>query len=440
MLEQKERSRAAASKESDDWVELVPESDETEFVGYDTLETTTEILRYRRVKTAKREFYQIVLGQTPFYAESGGQVGDKGYLEANGHKIEIEDTRKENNLIVHIVAQLPADPALTFRAVVDSEKRQSTANNHSATHLMHAALRQVLGSHVEQKGSLVDDEKLRFDFSHFAKLSDEEIKQVEDIVNKKIRENIKLTEARSMPVEQAREMGAMALFGEKYGDFVRVISFDPAYSVELCGGTHVQATGQIGLFKVISESAIAAGVRRIEGITAGTALQFLNQHILLIEEIKGLVKNPVDVIKGVKNLIDENKRIEEEVDKLKKEKVASMKDVFVKSLIQKEGFQLLITKIDADAASIKDLAFIIKAEVPSVVLLFAYVNEGKPGISLLIGDQVQTQKSWNAGQIVRELAKEIQGGGGGQPGFATAGGSKPEGIQAVIDKARILFN
>ncbi len=439
MEEQKERSRAAASKESDDWV-AIAEGDETEFVGYDQLETFTNILRYRRVKTAKREFYQLVLDRTPFYAESGGQVGDQGYLECENEKIAIEDTRKENNLVVHVVASLPSNPSATFKAVVNAEIRQATANNHSATHLMHAALRTVLGPHVEQKGSLVDHEKLRFDFSHFSRLTPEEIQQVEDLVNAKIQANIHLTENRNMPIEKAREMGAMALFGEKYGDFVRVISFDPSYSTELCGGTHVPATGSIGLFKIISESAIAAGVRRIEAITSNNALQFFNKHISLIDEVKELVKNPVDVIRGVKNLLDENKRLEDMLEKLKREKVAMLHKSLLAKLEEKDGYRLLITHIDADAATIKDLAFELKAEVANAVLLFAYVNEGKPGLSLLIGDEIQKSKGWNAGQLVRDLAKDIQGGGGGQPGFATAGGSKPEGIEAALQKAKALFS
>lgn len=441
LLEQKERSRQAASKDTDDWVMVGQEANSTLFLGYDTLEADCEVIKYRRVKTAKKTYYQIVLNQTPFYAESGGQLGDSGSLVSDsGEVVVVEDTVKENNLVVHIIASLPSDPSATFTARVDAEKRRLTANNHSATHLLHAALRSVLGTHVEQKGSLVDSERLRFDFAHFSKMTDEEITAVEDIVNRKIRENIALGEYRDLPIEKAKEMGAMALFGEKYGDFVRVITFDPNYSIELCGGTHVHSTGQIGLFKLVSESAIAAGVRRIEAITADTALAFYNKQLELIDQIKLLVKNPVDVIRGVNNLIEENAKLSKEVEELRRLRVLAMKDELKSKIIAGNGTNVLVVRIDGDASSAKELAFALKAETSNFIGLFGYVADGKPGLTLIIDEEVAKAKQLNAGQMVKDLAKEIRGGGGGQPFFATAGGSLPDGLSTALDKGQQLLS
>ncbi len=441
LLEQKERSRQAASKDTDDWVMVGQEANSTLFLGYDTLEADCEVIKYRRVKTAKKTYYQIVLNQTPFYAESGGQLGDSGSLVSDsGEVVVVEDTVKENNLVVHIIASLPSDPSATFTARVDAEKRRLTANNHSATHLLHAALRSVLGTHVEQKGSLVDSERLRFDFAHFSKMTDEEITAVEDIVNRKIRENIALGEYRDLPIEKAKEMGAMALFGEKYGDFVRVITFDPNYSIELCGGTHVHSTGQIGLFKLVSESAIAAGVRRIEAITADTALAFYNKQLELIDQIKLLVKNPVDVIRGVNNLIEENAKLSKEVEELRRLRVLAMKDELKSKIIAGNGTNVLVVRIDGDASSAKELAFALKAETSNFIGLFGYVADGKPGLTLIIDEEVAKAKQLNAGQMVKDLAKEIRGGGGGQPFFATAGGSLPDGLSSALDKGQQLLS
>lgn len=441
LLEQKERSRQAASKDTDDWVMVGQEANSTLFLGYDTLEADCEVIKYRRVKTAKKTYYQIVLNQTPFYAESGGQVGDSGSLVSDsGETVVVEDTVKENNLVVHIVASLPSDPSATFTARVDAEKRRLTANNHSATHLLHAALRSVLGTHVEQKGSMVDSERLRFDFAHFSKMSDEEITAVEDIVNRKIRENIALGEYRDLPIEKAKEMGAMALFGEKYGDFVRVITFDPNYSIELCGGTHVHSTGQIGLFKLVSESAIAAGVRRIEAITADTALAFYNKQLELIDQIKLLVKNPVDVIRGVNNLIEENAKLSKEVEELRRLRVLAMKDELKSKIIAGNVSNVLVVRIDGDASAAKELAFALKAETSNFIGLFGYVADGKPGLTLIIDEEVAKAKQLNAGQMVKDLAKEIRGGGGGQPFFATAGGSLPDGLNTALDKGQQLLS
>ena len=441
LLEQKERSRQAASKDTDDWVMVGQEANSTLFLGYDTLEADCEVIKYRRVKTAKKTYYQIVLNQTPFYAESGGQLGDSGSLVSDsGEVVVVEDTVKENNLVVHIIASLPSDPSATFTARVDAEKRRLTANNHSATHLLHAALRSVLGTHVEQKGSLVDSERLRFDFAHFSKMTDEEITAVEDIVNRKIRENIALGEYRDLPIEKAKEMGAMALFGEKYGDFVRVITFDPNYSIELCGGTHVHSTGQIGLFKLVSESAIAAGVRRIEAITADTALAFYNKQLELIDQIKLLVKNPVDVIRGVNNLIEENAKLSKEVEELRRLRVLAMKDELKSKIIAGNGTNVLVVRIDGDASSAKELAFALKAETSNFIGLFGYVADGKPGLTLIIDEEVAKAKQLNAGQMVKDLAKKIRGGGGGQPFFATAGGSLPDGLSSALDKGQQLLS
>jgi alanyl-tRNA synthetase len=432
---QKERSRQAAAKDTDDWVMVGSEESETRFVGYDLLETDVEIVKYRRVKTSKRTYYQMVFNQTPFYAESGGQAGDTGWLLNGDEVLEVENTVKENNLSMHIVSKLPADCSAGFTARVDVAKRTATANNHSATHLLHAALRQVLGTHVEQKGSLVDPERLRFDFAHFAKLTDSELAAVEALVNERIRANINRIEHRSIAIEKARQMGAMALFGEKYGDVVRVVAFDPQYSVELCGGTHVEATGQIGLLKIVSESAIAAGVRRIEAITGSSALEWYNQQVNLVEQIKVLVKNPADVIRGVNNILDENQRLNKELEELRRQKVDVMKRELLERLETVNGARFLATRIDADAAVAKDLAFAMKAQADRLFVLLAYVADGKPGLSLLISDDLVAERSLNAGQIVRALAKEIRGGGGGQPGFATAGGSMPEGIDAALGLA-----
>lgn len=432
---QKERSRQAAAKDTDDWVMVGSEESETRFVGYDLLEIDVEIVKYRRVKTSKRTYYQMVFNQTPFYAESGGQAGDTGWLLNGDEVLEVENTVKENNLSMHIVSKLPADCSAGFTARVDAAKRTATANNHSATHLLHAALRQVLGTHVEQKGSLVDPERLRFDFAHFAKLTDSELAAVEALVNERIRANINRIEHRSIAIEKARQMGAMALFGEKYGDVVRVVAFDPQYSVELCGGTHVEATGQIGLLKIVSESAIAAGVRRIEAITGSSALEWYNQQVNLVEQIKVLVKNPADVIRGVNNILDENQRLNKELEELRRQKVDVMKRELLERLETVNGVRFLATRIDADAAVAKDLAFAMKAQADRLFVLLAYVADGKPGLSLLISDDLVAERSLNAGQIVRALAKEIRGGGGGQPGFATAGGSMPEGIDAALGLA-----
>ncbi|MBK7031364.1 MAG: alanine--tRNA ligase [Bacteroidales bacterium] len=434
--EQKNRSRQDANVETDDWVELIP-SDKSEFLGYDTTEAEVRILKYRKVIAKGKEIYQLVFDKTPFYAESGGQVGDTGIVESTFEKIEIFDTRKENNLVVHLSEVPPQNPLVPFIAKVSSEKRTQTANNHSATHLLHYALRTILGAHVEQKGSYVSPDHLRFDFSHFQKLSQEEISQVETMVNKLIRENDALDEKRAVSMKQAQELGALAFFGEKYGDQVRVIRFGS--SVELCGGTHVKATGQIGSFRIVSESAIAAGVRRIEAITAAKVEDFIHEQDLILEQLKNLVKNPVDPLKAVQQLIDQNTDLRKQLDAMNAEKALRVKDQLIASKENIGGIHFISTVSDLDPASIKDLAFALRDSVENLFLVIANESDGKAGLSVMISDDLVKSKGLNAGQIVRELAKNIQGGGGGQPNFATAGGKDASGIPAALSQARNLL-
>ncbi|OQX78995.1 MAG: alanine--tRNA ligase [Bacteroidetes bacterium 4484_249] len=434
--EQKNRSRQAAVKDTEDWIILKEGVEKTEFVGYESLEVETEIVRYRKIKEKKKEFYQIVLDKTPFYAESGGQVGDKGYLENGDQKTHIENTQKENELIIHITKELPAVLNGKFYAVVDKTKRLLTANNHSATHLMHAALRKILGSHVEQKGSLVDENHLRFDFSHFSKLTDEEISEIESIVNEKIRENIPLIEKRNVAMDDALKMGAVALFGEKYGDTVRVITFNKDFSVELCGGTHVPATGQIGFFKIISESAIAAGIRRIEAITAVKAEEFINENIKIVNDLKIIFKSQKNVVKGVQALIDHNNELQKEINILNKEKASGVKSSLLNNIEKIGDINFIAKKVDLDANNIKDLAFKLKNEVDNLFLVLGSEQKGKATLTIIISDNLVKEKDLNAGNIIREISKEIQGGGGGQPHFATAGGKNPGGLEKAFKKAR----
>jgi alanyl-tRNA synthetase len=435
LQEQKNRSRQAAEIDTDDWV-IVRKGEESGFLGYETLECEAEILKYRKIKTKKKEYYQIVLNQTPFYAESGGQVGDRGVLVNDGEKVFVEDTQKENTLIIHITEKLPSDLSATFTAKVDGEKRRMTMNNHSATHLMHTALKRVLGSHVEQRGSLVDEKRLRFDFSHFSKMTDEEIRKVERMVNAKIRENIPISEQRDVPIADAKEMGAAALFGEKYGDFVRVITFDPAYSIELCGGTHVPATGQIGMFKIISEAAIAAGIRRIEAVTADVLEEMVYEQEDLIGGLKEIFKNQKDLVKSAQALLDEKKALEQQIDEMKREKVAGLKFELKKQALNINGVNFIATKLDGDAQTAKDLAFQMKDIVDDLFLVIGTESDGKANLTLIIAENITKEKGLNAGQIIREIAGEIQGGGGGQPHFATAGGKNPAGIEKAFEKAK----
>jgi alanyl-tRNA synthetase len=438
MEEQKNRSRQAAVVDKEDWV-IINDVKEIEFVGYDALSINSKIVKYRKIKAKDKEFFQVVLAVTPFYAESGGQAGDKGYLESGGKKYFVDNTIKENDLIIHLLKTIPEDLNSEILAVVDEKKRMSTANNHSATHLLHSALRKVLGDHVEQKGSLVDDDRLRFDFAHFSKLTDVEIAKVEELVNSKIRKNIKLEEFRNIPVAEAKNMGAIALFGEKYGDNVRVISFDRNYSMELCGGTHVQATGEIGLFKIVSESAIAAGVRRIEAVTACKAELFVNDYIKIVEELRNLLKGSRDVVKNVETLIDQNNTLNRQIADFQKEKSSSIKTDLLKNIEHKNGVNMLISIADLDTQSLKNLAFELKNEVNNLFLVLVSGYEGKPSITVMLSESLLKDKNLNAVNIVRELAKEINGGGGGQEFYATAGGKNLDGIDKVIVKAKTIL-
>ena len=433
MQAQKDRSRSAAAQETDDWIEI-RKIDQTEFLGYDKLDAEIRIARYRKVTQKKKSFYQLVFDQTPFYGESGGQVGDSGYIEFDGVKTHIFDTQKENNLIVHLVEKLPENPEEHFKAFVDVKRRRNIANNHTATHLLHAALREVLGTHVEQKGSLVNADHLRFDFSHFQKMTDEEIGKVEEIVNAKIRENAMREENRAMPIEEAKATGAMMLFGEKYGEAVRVIKFGE--SVELCGGTHVEATGQIGLLKIVSESAIAAGVRRIEAITASRAEKYINDQLNVLKNIKESIKGSKDIVESVMNLIKENTELSKQIENFQRESLKIVKANLKSKVLLEHDINIIADKIEVDNAGlVKDLAFQLKGEVENMFLVIGADINGKPNLTIMISDNIVAEKGLNAGQIVREAAKEIKGGGGGQSFYATAGGKDINGLEAAIEKA-----
>ncbi len=440
MQEQKKRSKADAVKEMGDWV-VVKESDKPiDFVGYDYLVTSSKILRYRIIKQKGKDKIQIVLDKTPFYAESGGQVGDSGLLISANEKIQVLDTQKENDLIVHFIDKLPENLNAEFEAKVDAHKRLMTVNNHSATHLMHAALRKVLGTHVEQRGSLVNEKQLRFDFSHFAKLTEEEITEIERMVNERIRENIALDAQVNVPIEKAKELGAMALFGEKYGEYVRVVTFDKNYSVELCGGTHVKATGQIGLFKIVSESSVAAGIRRIEAITAEASEQMVNAQEKVLSELKEVLKNPKDVVEAVQSVVDEKNKLAKQLEAFQKEQVQNLKADLKAKAVKADGMTKIFAKVALpNADALKQLTHDLKREEKNAFIIIAADIGGKPQIAVGIDEELVKSKNLNAGQIVRDLAKNINGGGGGQPFFATAGGSKLEGLEDVIRQANSIF-
>jgi len=440
MEEQKQRSKADAAQETGDWI-TVHDEDSVEFVGYDVNETQARIIKYREIKEKKNTVYQVVLDQTPFYGESGGQVGDKGTLTSDSETVKVLDTQKENDLIVHYTNKVPDNPAATFEASIDTTRRDLIRNNHSATHLLHQALRDVLGNHVQQKGSLVSDKVLRFDFSHFAKVEPEQLVGIEKIVNEHIRKNIQLDEKRYVPIEEAKGMGATALFGEKYGEFVRVITFDPEYSVELCGGTHVNATGDIGILKITSESAVAAGVRRIEALTGPGAFAYVQEQEKLLKSVKDLLKNPKDLEKAVNALLDDQKKLSKEIEALHNKQAGQVKDNLigdVKSLGDVNALVAKVTLPNADA--LKKLSFEMKNEVENLFAVLAADIAGKPQIAVVIDESLVSSKDLNAGQIVRELAREIKGGGGGQPFFATAGGKDLAGLDAVVTKANEIVS
>lgn len=443
---QKARSRNAAASETGDWI-TVNEIDKVEFIGYDSFECESKITKYRKITTKTSVQFQIVLDKTPFYAESGGQVGDMGKLVFKNTPIEIEviNTKKENDLIIHFTNDdVEEIMALLFNqssvlASINKENRILTTNNHSATHILQSALRQVLGSHIQQKGSLVNSELLRFDFSHFTKMTDVEIAKVEEIANQKIRENIALDEKRNIPIKQALELGSTALFGEKYGDFVRVITFDPAYSIELCGGTHVSATGQIGLLKIISESSVAAGVRRIEAVTADGAEKIISEKLKTIQEIAEKLKNPKDLLKAIDGLLEEKANLEKKIEKYEAEQVALIVSQLISKTESKNGVNFLAQKLDVPSAeAVKNIAFGLKNKIENLFCVLVAITDEKPHIAVMISDNLVKDKGLNASNIVRELAKEIQGGGGGQPFFATAGGKDVNGLAKVLEKANTI--
>ncbi len=440
LQEQKERSRGAAKVESDDWQELLPGVEE-EFVGYDMLEADVRIARYRRVKAKDKEFYQLVFDRTPFYGESGGQAGDTGELKIENLKLKIVNTKKENGLIVHIVdaeefSALNSQFSILnsqFKASVDAYKRQATACNHSATHLMHYALRQVLGDHVEQKGSSVDADRLRFDFSHFAKLSHEEIRDVERRVNAMIRQCLPLEEHRAMPIAEAQKLGAMALFGEKYGDKVRVVKYGP--SIEFCGGTHVANTGMIGSFRIVAEGAIAAGMRRIEAVTAAAAERYADEQQEMIASLTDMFKGTKDLAASIAKLQEENGKLKIENGKLKEEKAAGVAKSFADRL---KASPILVERVDFDVNTVKDAMMALRNDNPDMAMVLGSVTDGKPALLIVLG-QSRVDGGLNAGQMVRTLGKEIQGGGGGQPHFATAGGKNPDGLDKALALAKTLI-
>jgi alanyl-tRNA synthetase len=431
--DQKERSRMATQMDTEDWIILDPHASGS-FIGYDQIRADIRIARYRQVKSKGSVSYQLVFDRTPFYAESGGQIGDTGFITYNHENIPILDTKKEGNLILHITSQLPSDPSASFTGTVDLEKRMQTAQNHSATHLLHHALRDVLGRHVEQKGSFVGPNHLRFDFSHFQKVSDTELAQVEAIVNQQIRENHILQENRMVPMEKALEMGALAFFGEKYGEQVRVIRFGE--SVELCGGTHVLATGQIGLFKIVAEEATAAGVRRIEAITGDTALTYLNEHVAIVKELKHLLKNSQNVVKAVQDLLETNNGMQKKLDELHREKIKQLEENLIQRSEKIGDINFIGEIVDLNAESIRDIAFRMRNKIPDLFMVLGAKIENKAHLAIMISDILVQTRNFHAGTLIRELALEIQGGGGGQPYFATAGGKFPDGLSAAIKKAK----
>lgn len=428
MTAQKERSRAATKLSTDDWTVL--EDDELqEFVGYDYTSADVRITRYRKVSAKNREFYQLVLSLTPFYPEGGGQVGDSGVLVQGDQKIGIFDTKKENGIIVHFTKELPSDLSGSWSAEVSESKRRETAKNHSATHLMHEALREVLGTHVEQKGSLVNSEYLRFDFSHFQKVSDEELAQIEALVNHRIQANLPLEEFRNIPIAEAKDMGAMMLFGEKYGDTVRAIKFGS--SIELCGGIHVKATGSIGLFKFTSEGAVAAGVRRVEAVTGMGAMKYIGDALSTLRDAAEVLKNPKDLAGAIQQLKEKEAAAQKEVEALRKEKAMAAAGELENNAEDHGGVRVIAARTAMDAGSVKDMVFKLKLQGNTLVI-FANAWEGKATVSIGISDEVVADKGWHAGNAVRALAQHIQGGGGGQPAFATAGGKNPEGLDKVL--------
>ena len=437
MQKQKERARNAAAVENSDWVELKP--GEQQFVGYDYSEYECEILRYRKVTQKKNEFYEIVLSATPFYGEMGGQVGDQGVLVSENETIEVIDSKRENGQTVHIVKQLPKDPSAQFMACVDTDKRDASAANHTATHLLDYALKQVLGDHVEQKGSFVSPDTLRFDFSHFEKVTAEQIREVERMVNDMIRQDLPRDEHRDMPMDEAKKLGAIALFGEKYGDKVRVMRFGP--SCELCGGIHATSTGRIGFFKILSESSVAAGIRRIEATTGRDCEERLYQMEDILNSIKSFFNNAKDLQAVIQKYIEEHDHMKKEIEGFKAQAVERAAQRLVEKAREVNGVKVITSVLPMSPAAAKDLAFKVRAAVEGSLLCVIGSHENnKPQLSIMMSDDMVSDHGLNAGQIVREAAKLIQGGGGGQPHFAQAGGKNVDGLSAAVDKVIALAN
>ena len=432
MQQQKERARNAAAIDAGDW-QIVAEG-AVRFVGYDLIECSTEILRYRQVKQKNQQYYQVVLSETPFYAEMGGQVGDKGFLiDAEGKKYEVFDTKRENNLAIHLMKELPSDLEGALRAVVSEERRHRIEANHSATHLLHEALREVLGTHVEQKGSFVSDEVLRFDFAHFAKVEPEQLRQVERLVSARIRADLPLQEFREVPIDEARDMGAMALFGEKYGDRVRVIRFGS--STEFCGGTHIRSTGRIGTFRILSESSVAAGVRRIEAVSGEAAEKYLYDIDDMIQSIRGLFNNSPQLLTAIKKMQEENTDLGRQVGEFVRQQTSELKLHLLEQRVEVGGVRLFLVRKEVPAEVLKDIAFQIAGELQEPFVFIAGCPQlDKASLTLMISKDLVESRGWNASQLIRSAAKHIQGGGGGQPHFATAGGKNPDGLGAAIDE------
>lgn len=431
LSEQKERARADAKKQVGDWTDVQDGS--VAFVGYDDeIVQETAILKYRTVTQKDELQYHVVLNKTPFYPEGGGQIGDTGTLVSANETIDVLDTYRENELIIHRVNKLPENPGATFTATINAARRASIENNHSATHLLHAALREVLGTHVQQKGSLVAEDYLRFDFSHFNKVTEEEIERIEKIVNQHIRQNIPLQEAREIPIEEAKEAGAMMLFGEKYGNTVRMITFDPTYSRELCGGCHVDATGEIGFLKITSESAVASGIRRIEAVTGRGAEQFVRDQSTFIANVKSQIKQQ-DTLKGIQQLVDENKALQKELDKLKAELSAQSKNAIKDNVVDHGAFKSLFAVVEnTDSKVLKDMIFQLEKEFSPCIIGLGTVNNEKPSLMIAVTKTLAEEGQWHAGTMVREAAQKIKGGGGGQPFFASAGGSDASGLDDAM--------
>jgi len=437
--EQKNRSRNAQETEQSDWVTVLDTDAPNVFVGYDQDEATAHLLRYRKVDKKGKTEYQLVFDQTPFYAESGGQIGDTGYLESDLEKLRVIDTKKENDLIIHTTLDLPQNLGAEFRARPDAARRALIKNNHTATHLLQAALRRVLGEHVQQKGSLVNEKLLRFDFSHFTKVTDAQLREIEGIVNERIRQQIPLDERRNVPIAEAKTLGAMALFGEKYGDFVRVITFDKDYSVELCGGLHVPNTGAIGYFKITSESAVGAGVRRIEAVTAGAAEAFVDQQIDLLTQVRETLGNPQHLLPTLEKQTEEIAALRKQIEQFAQQSLNQQKAQLLGQVKELNGVNFLAAQVQATSADdLKKLAYDLRQQVTNLVAVLGADLDGKPQLAVMLDDDIAKAGKLNASTLVRELAKEIQGGGGGQPFFATAGGKNVAGLGAAIAKAEGL--